>query len=643
MFHPAGILFLAAGLLTAQQPAASLQDLQARFPGRSAVYTRFEAFHRNGAAVMFKTTTHTYGEHKWTLILQDEQASQAVKMDAEEGWTMEKASISWTLPGGQPEQVGLDQLQVKEEGYKQVYSYPMPKLPKGTTLEVAFSLTRKAGLSGRGAFYLPTDAPVLAWHVEMDIPDRTTYRVKNPLFETGETKLEEQTDPVTLHRKVVVDSPDPGPRNWQPFSPWAPSVGGRVKWLLPTPGFFILTTEQQVSNFAAKLERRDSSSPGAMKLATDRVVQGKSTRKEKVEAIYAYLQKEIKPIEANKETGGIFGKSEFKFGEMLDKKEGAPEAIVALMARMLETQDIPCKVVIVHESLGEGFDPNWISSDEPFEVGVMVDMDFAKAAVAFPQNPQRPFGYLDMWELDRPAIQVMTKGPMPIFKTPAALPYENRYEDAWTLALDEQGNGKMHFERATSGPEGDFLRNWWARQTAQQKKSAGPLWGMLRGRAAGRLVGGAIDWAQPADKPFMVKADLDLPKACVLKDGVLDVEPWAAGFRVEWGFAPLKEEPRTRPIWIPYDQVVRRTLTIKAPAGRKLQGPLPGPAKAANALGTASAAFRLENGDLLVDQTLTLAHGMYPAEANAQLLVLAGAGSPLALPALHYATIAQGR
>src|SRR5664280_948636 len=130
MFHPAGSLFLAAGLLAAQQPAALLQDLQARFPGRSAVYTRFEAFHRQGPTVLFHPTAHTYSEHKSTLILQDDQAARTVQMDAEEGWTMEKASISWTVPGGQPGQAGQDKLQVKEQGYQKVYSFPMPKLPK---------------------------------------------------------------------------------------------------------------------------------------------------------------------------------------------------------------------------------------------------------------------------------------------------------------------------------------------------------------------------------------------------------------------------------------------------------------------------------------------------------------------------------
>jgi hypothetical protein len=628
-----------AALLCAVPPLAAqatLAELQARFPIPTAVYTHFDQKIVQEPKEFLKGFPgHSEACHSTMLFLKPGNGQQSVRVWVPKTCTLDENWVTWTVPGGKPQTVTTEKFESKTLSGDLVYSYQLPPVPAGTVLERFYSETYPDYLTGQKSRALPNDAPVLAWHLDLELPVIMTYKLKNPLLEAGGSQLTACIDKDKHTRVLSLDAPDPGPQAPVPYPPWAPKATS-VKWVTPWYRIILLSPTATVAGFYNRVANRDSMFSNRVEETTARLTQGLTTPKAKLDALYAFVQKDLKQIASSEETGGLFGKGAFNFAEMLEHHEGSADAIAALLALMLEKSGIATRLALVHQGVNEGFDPDWIDRDEPFKLMLAVELDGAQRWL-FPQDLKRPMGQLDPWEMNRPAVVVQDKKTLEVIRTPAALPVENRYDETWVLELDDQGNGRTRFTRVGSGPEAQALRQYWDRKRPAERKNLDDIRALTAAAPLGQVIGGSVEQAPDPAPAFRTQLELDLKKVCQTRNGALELAPWASCFLIGQGFmVPYQGPARTQPIWVPYDQVVHRTLIIRAGGKRHLVGALPALARVVNALGTATSSYGMDQGDLRIEQTLTLNHGLHPKEFDSALRALAGPGSPLVLPALQF-------
>jgi len=584
---------------------------------------------------------YTISHHRTSLVLKsDLSAWRVFQQDLDTGSTITEGWVSWTSPDGKTEKVEFGKFKVVDLGPDTRYSYKFPQLPEGTQIEEHL-VARVPGSAWR-SLHQPflENAPMLETHLEAVLQKGKSFRIKNPLAEeTGRGRVRIQDLPDGKRVQINLDLEEFGPsveRRVQLAR--MPALPRDVSLQIAGPQHFYRTPEAMVGAVYSNIAAR---TPWFSTVVEDRlasIINGRSTIRGKVEALFGYLNKEMTVLPESAEKGSIFsGNYRLDFAEMLTQLRGTPGAIAALLNQMLQKMEIDSKLVLIHGGLRSQFDPACLDEDEIWKLAVLVDLE-GTPTILFPQDKARPMGQVDFWLMDRPAIVVRKDKELLVIRTPHSQALPNRYEESWKLEVSPNGRGKLHFERSATGPENDSIRSVY-RQASEYERSkvrwicditpASPY-------APPPDKGGMLDPDSP-DKPLGTTLDFSLPQICAARDRVITLAPWAAPFTFGLdGAVPLKQSDRQHPIWIPYDQTTHRTLVISLPAGWSLLTPLPSPARTENALGSCSSSYSLENGAIKVDQTLVLKHGMHPAVLSKELDALLGDGSPLLLPAFQF-------
>jgi hypothetical protein len=651
--HPHLCLLLAAQPLAARAPPPApvpapeakaapapaqpdINKLRERYPLADTAYLRWEANFDEDAPGFFKPVKeHTESVFRQSLVLRaNRNTPRTFAPLLMSGSTLTEASVTWTLPDGKTGTAGLDKFTNKIVGVENRRSFTFPALPEGTMVEERY--TAKVPGVVRG-FLIPLsyDACYLAGHVEFILPKGSSFKLKNPLAESGRGQVAYSEHP-SGRGLWTLDFKEFGPEEPSPLSP-STLPPAAIVWERVFYPTYLLTPGQSVGGFYHKVASRKPWFSTAVEDTVARLLQGKETKRAKVQAIYDFLQQEIKVIKKGDDTGsGIFGNSPLDFADMLEQKKGSSDGIPALMNQMLSKVGIDSKLVLIQRSLTGEFDPKYLDPRDHYDVAVWLDLD-GVTTLAQPQYTGRPLGQISSIHMNRPAIVVRDESELEVLRSPAFLPLENRYEDTWTLEVSERGTGKIHFERAATGPEAQEFLEIWKAQPEWKKTDRKVLFDLIPASPFGNPTAASVKEGEGPDKPLRFSLDLDLPIICRAKDGAIQLNPLAAAFMFSpYHRAPAKDTSRQAPVWVPYNQITKRTLLIKVPAGWKLQSPLPDPQQVHNLLGTAEAKFSLEGDVIRVDQSLSLVPGLHAPVYGEALLHLAGEKSPLVIPAFRF-------
>lgn len=632
------LLCLPALAQTLEMPALpSLPALKAKHPQSPAYYLRHEETTDVPPPGFWKGVEgHLRGVSRDMVVLKAPKGSWTYSLTLEKGATLEAFSLRLTLPEAPVVVVAAGGLTRKElPGGAVRLEYVVPSLPEGTRVEESWS-QKIPGLPAVGEVKRNLPAyPTGQLKVSSVLPGSWRTHLKDPFAGQPGTRIQRATHADGSRQVITLEVQDYTPRPTEPLAPMG-TDRDQLKQVITMPGQILLSSSEVLARMYTNVADRNPVLDRIVDEIAGNLTRGLKTDREKVQAVYDFLQKQMVLIGRKDENGGLFGGGRNDFADMLRTMKGTPNAQVALMQALLQRGGVPSRLVLIHLPSNGAFDPAFVGSLESYELALWIELE-GQPLLASPQEKSRPLGFLLPNQMGRPALVLRKDGPLEVLTTPGPEARASETEETWDLEIDEKGGGTLTWERKATGAAAVHQRELYGLLNEKGLADTALLNTLTLGRPARSVQTLGVENLKDLDKPLLVKGTYRLGNLLAFKGGEFVLDPEALGVYLEApDRAPLASGPRTLPIRMPFDRKVTRTLTLRFPAVWALQSALPAPATVTRPLGRATRTCTLQGQAITLVQQFQGNHGEYPSSQAGDLEALAGVESPLGVPALRF-------
>jgi tetratricopeptide (TPR) repeat protein len=358
----------------------------------------------------------------------------------------------------------------------------------------------------------------------------------------------------------------------------------------------------EVGQWYAALQRDRVVPDEKIKLKAEEIIKGRTTEKEKAQALYEYVAKNFRYVSLSLGQGRY---QPHAAADVMVNQYGDCKDKHTLLASMLAAAGLRAYPVLMN-------------SARKLDVDVPSPGQFDHVISAIPLGNETlwadttaeiaPVGLLSPQLRNKKALMIPTSGPAHLETTPAEPPFLSSELVTVEGTVDELGKISAHAHLVLHGDSEMFMRFMFRRTPKANWKSLGFYLGM-----AGGVTGEVTDikTTDPADieKPFEIEFN-------VTRNDFLD---WSSKkIKLELPFPPLNLSPgarkpsKTKPIELGPPIDISYSLKLTLPA--KYQMRLPLPLKVSRNYAEYAASYKLEGQTLLGQRTLRLRQREIPAE-----------------------------
>lgn len=366
-----------------------------------------------------------------------------------------------------------------------------------------------------------------------------------------------------------------------------------------------LTTFQswdEVGQWYAALQRDRIVPDEKIKLKAEEIIKGRTTEKEKAQALYEYVAKNFRYVSLSLGTGRYQPHAATdvmvnQYGDCKDKH--------TLLASMLAATGLRAYPVLMNSARKLDVD---MPSPGQFDHVISAIPVGNETLWADTTAEVAPIGLLSPQLRDKKALMIPTSGPARLETTPAEPPFLSSELVTVEGTVDDLGKISAHARLVLHGDSEMFMRYMFRRTPKSNWKSLGFYLGM-----AGGIRGEVTDikTTDPADleKPFEIEFN-------VTRNDFLD---WSSKkIKLELPFPPFNlsgaglKATRKKPIELGPPIDIDYSLKLTLPS--KYQMRLPLPLKVSRDYAEYAATYKLEGQTLLGQRTLHLRQREIPAE-----------------------------
>lgn len=482
----------------------------------------------------------------------------------------------------------------------------VPGLRPGDTLEYHFVWTVTTPLAQNHFWaehdFIKKGAIVLDDSLTIDIPSASKVKLKtNPGFEPTIKEQDGRRIYSWKHANLKPDSEDED-KDKDKDSEDAETEREEADEIHPDVQMTTFQSWDEVGQWYSALQRDRVVPDEKIKLKAEEIIKGRTTEKEKAQALYEYVAKNFRYVSLSLGQGRY---QPHAAADVMVNQYGDCKDKHTLLASMLAAAGLRAYPVLMNSARKLDVD---VPSPGQFDHVISVIPLGNETLWADTTAEIAPVGLLSPQLRNKKALMIPTSGPAHLETTPAEPPFLSSEMVTVEGTVDDLGKISAHARLVLHGDSEMFMRYMFRRTPKSNWKSLGFYLGM-----AGGITGEVTDikTTDPADldKPFEIEFNVTRNEFLDWSSKKIKVELPFPPFNLS---SPMRKPSNKKPIELgpPIDIAYSLKLTLPA----KYQVRLPLPLKVSRDYAEYAASYKLEGQTLLGQRTLHLRQREIPAE-----------------------------